>query len=173
MKPPRRFARTLLAATLSAVLAACHPQPLPGLTTFAYPGGVHVDTHVHYAETPPAGGPHNPRWQRCGVYTRPLQNEYAVHSMEHGAVWVTYRPGLADADLARLKAAVKGRQYTLLSPYPGLTHQLTLSAWNAQLPLDDARDPRVQAFLSRYEQGADAPERGAPCDGPYAVTTTR
>ena len=46
-----------------------------------------------YTETPPAGGPHDPVWDDCGVYTQPLRNENAVHALEHGTVWITYRPG--------------------------------------------------------------------------------
>jgi hypothetical protein len=31
-------------------------------------------------------------WQNCGFHSDPVRNETAVHSMEHGAVWVSYRP---------------------------------------------------------------------------------
>jgi hypothetical protein len=47
---------------------------------------------VDYPQSPPVGGPHNPIWQNCGFYSKPVRDEYAVHSMEHGAVWITYSP---------------------------------------------------------------------------------
>src|SRR3546814_188440 len=50
----------------------------------------HVEGTVDYAQSPPAGGPHNSVWLNCGIHTEPQTNENAVHSMEHGAIWVTY-----------------------------------------------------------------------------------
>src|SRR5215208_5439695 len=52
----------------------------------------HVRGRINYPQNPPVGGPHNPVWQKCGFYSKPVRNEHAVHSMEHGAVWITYRP---------------------------------------------------------------------------------
>src|SRR6478735_10459810 len=56
----------------------------------------HVEGVVDYPQTPPAGGAHNPAWLNCGVYTEPVPNENAVHSLEHGAIWVTYDPSMSD-----------------------------------------------------------------------------
>ncbi|MGD9430703.1 DUF3105 domain-containing protein [Arthrobacter russicus] len=30
-------------------------------------------------------------WTNCGIYTAPVEPTRAVHSLEHGAVWLTYR----------------------------------------------------------------------------------
>src|SRR5262245_66498261 len=54
----------------------------------------HTTEDVTYPENPPAGGPHNPVWQNCGYYSEPIQDENGVHSLEHGAVWITYAPDL-------------------------------------------------------------------------------
>ncbi|WP_407541381.1 DUF3105 domain-containing protein [Deinococcus radiomollis] len=164
---------TLLLA-LPLIFASCaKTDSLSAVQTFKYASGEHQEGQIAYTEHPPVGGKHNPRWQKCGVYTQPLYDQFAVHSMEHGAVWITYLPSLAAADVGKLKADVNGRSYTLLSPYPGQKSPVVLSAWNAQLPLDSASDPRIKDFLSKYEQGATAPERGAACDGPYSVTETQ
>ena len=57
----------------------------------------HTTQPVTYEQTPPVGGDHNPTWLNCGVYTAPVPNELAVHALEHGAVWVTYRSDLPAA----------------------------------------------------------------------------
>ncbi|GBF08124.1 hypothetical protein DAERI_230015 [Deinococcus aerius] len=162
--------RILLLALLPLSLAACGQKGLQGVKTFDYQGGDHRSGALVYAQTPPAGGPHNPIWQNCGVYDKPLYNEYAVHSLEHGAVWITYRPDLDAQGVAALKGLVDGRPYTLLSPYEGLPSPVVVSAWNAQLAVDSPTDGRLKAFLDKYEQGPTAPERGASCSGGYGGT---
>lgn len=162
--------RRLLPALLPLALVACSQKGIEGLKTFDYSGGDERSGSLLYAETPPVGGPHNALWQTCGVYDRPLYNEYAVHSLAHGAVWITYRPDLGPEGVAALRQLLNGYPATLLSPYPGLPAPVVVSAWNAQLAVDDPGDGRLKAFLDRYGQGETAPERGAPCSGGYGGT---
>ena len=124
----------------------------------------HVQTPVPYAQTPPAGGKHNPIWLNCATYPKPVPNENAVHSMEHGAVWVTYQPDLPADQVATLKSAIPST-YAVLSPFPGLKAPVVASAWGKQLSLDGADDPRLDAFIREYRQGSQAPESGAACTG--------
>jgi Protein of unknown function (DUF3105) len=141
---------------------------LKAVTTYDYVGNEHTTDPVTYAETPPAGGPHDPVWLDCGNYTRPVRNENAVHALEHGTVWITYRPGTSAADVQSLETAlgsVKDKK-TILSPYPGLPSPAVVTVWNAQLDLDSAQDPRLQDFLDFYGDGHTAPEAAmASCAG--------
>lgn len=125
----------------------------------------HTDGPVQYDQDPPAGGPHNPTWQTCRFYDKPVPKERAVHSQEHGAVWITYRADIAAADLETIRKLAAGNEYVLASPYEGLEHPLVASAWGAQLALDSASDPRLQAFVDFYANTPDGPEFGAPCAG--------
>ena len=124
----------------------------------------HVEGVVDYPQTPPAGGEHNPAWLNCGVYDQPVPNENAVHSLEHGAIWVTYDPSLSDADLETLKSQLPST-YIVLSPFDGLPSPIVLSGWNTQLQIDDADDPRIPEFLEEYWQSQNVPEPGALCTG--------
>src|SRR5690606_3033751 len=95
-------------------------------------------------------GPHNQYWLNCGIYDQPQQNEYAVHSLEHGAVWVTYDATVIQGDaLAELKSHLPST-YVLLSPYEGMDTPIALSAWNAQLTLDSPSDQRIPEFFEEY-----------------------
>ncbi|WP_433323939.1 DUF3105 domain-containing protein [Spirillospora sp. CA-294931] len=130
-------------------------------------GRDHTTGPVKYETNPPMGGDHDPMWQNCDarVYDRPLRNENAVHSLEHGAVWITYRPGLAGDGLNRLTAKVKATDYTMISPNPGQDAPVVLTAWGKQLKLQDAGDARVDAFLRANVKGPGTPEPGAACGG--------
>lgn len=125
----------------------------------------HVTDKVAYAQSPAVGGDHYGRWTNCGVYSAPVEEMRAVHSMEHGAVWVTYRPDLPATQVQELTGAVDSKNYVLVSPYPGQASPITLTAWGLQLTIDSPSDPRFQAFLSTYIQGEQTPEPGAPCTG--------
>lgn len=147
-----------------AVSTGSHPG-ISGVVSFSGLRRGHVNGEVVYPQTPPAGGKHSPVWLNCGVYATAVSNENAVHSLEHGAVWITYRPGLSAAGLARVRALAAGQNHLIVSPYPGLPAAVAASAWGKQLRVQSASDPRLKQFVSTYEQGPQTPEPGAACTG--------
>ena len=138
---------------------------LTGLQTYSGLARDHVTGPVTYPQTPPVGGAHAGVWQNCGVYSAPVPNENAVHSLEHGAMWITYRPGLPAPQLAALLKDVSGEPYALVSPYPGLPSPIVASVWGVQLELDSASDPRLKSFVNTFKSGTQAPEPGGECTG--------
>ncbi|MGA4670540.1 DUF3105 domain-containing protein [Propionibacteriaceae bacterium Y1923] len=126
----------------------------------------HVETEVVYEQTPPVGGDHHGVWQNCGVYSDPLKNMHAVHSLEHGAVWITYSPSLPADQVDRLKAYAENVPFMLMSPYTeDMGSPIALSAWGHQLKLDSVDDTKITAFIREYKQGPQTPEPGAACSG--------
>lgn len=123
----------------------------------------HVTTAVDYPQSPPAGGDHNAAWLNCGVYTEPVPDENAVHSLEHGAVWITYDPALPAADVATLQAFAENQSYVLVSPYEGLDSPVAVSAWGYQLKVDSVDDERLPVFIQKYLLNPELAEVGAPC----------
>ena len=123
----------------------------------------HVRGRVAYAQTPPVGGDHNDVWLECGRYSEPLRNENAVHDLEHGTVWITYRPDMSEADVALLADSLPPEG--IMSPYDGLPAPAVVTVWGIQLQLTGADDPRLALFLEEYGDGASAPESGASCAG--------
>jgi hypothetical protein len=120
---------------------------------------------IEASSLPPVGGTHSPQWQNCGIYDEPIDAKNGIHSMEHGAVWVTYHPDLASGEVEILREAVRGQSYVLMSPFPGLASPVVLTAWGIQLEVEEASDDRVNQFISEYRLGPQTPEFGAPCDG--------
>jgi cyclophilin family peptidyl-prolyl cis-trans isomerase len=144
---------------------------IPGEQTFDYQGGNHAEGPIEYAEEPPVGGTHNPVWQDCGFYDEPIPNETAVHSLEHGAVWITYRPDLPADEVALLRRLAESDKYILVSPYPDLPAPVVVTSWNHQLRLESAADPRLEEFVRRYRRNPETtPELNAVCSGGFSGT---
>ncbi|RMI12607.1 DUF3105 domain-containing protein [Cellulomonas triticagri] len=123
----------------------------------------HVTTTVDYPQTPPAGGDHAAAWLNCGVYTEPVPSENAVHSLEHGAVWVTYDPSLPADEIAALEALADNQSYVLVTPFEGMESPITITAWGYQLAVDTADDSRIPVFIQKYLLNPELAEVGAPC----------
>jgi Protein of unknown function (DUF3105) len=141
-------------------------QNIEGVQTYGpFTANLHVQGNVTYQQSPPVGGEHFATWQNCGIYDAPVQNELAVHALEHGAVWIAYRPDLPADQVEQLRGLARGRPYALLSPYPELDAAVAISAWGFQLKVDQASDPRLNQFLNKYMQGPQTPEPGAACFG--------
>ncbi len=144
---------------------------IKGIQTFDYAAGQeHVTTEVDYKESPPVGGPHDPFWADCTgtVYDIDIRHENAVHSLEHGAVWITYNPDeVSAADVAKLAKLVEGENGRMLSPYKGLDAPISLQSWNHQLKVDSADDARIKQFADFLTlRSGEYPEPGASCENP-------
>ncbi len=138
---------------------------IDGVQTFTGLTANHVNGTVNYPQTPPVGGDHAGAWLNCAVYANPVQNENALHSLEHGAVWVTYDPTVITGEqLTTLRKAIP-KTHVILSPYPGLPSPIVASAWGVQLKVSQVSDPRITQFISKYRGSKSAPEPGAPCTG--------
>lgn len=139
-------------------------EPPEGVKTYEVTERSHVEGVVQYEQIPPVGGNHSPAWQNCGAYSAPIANENAVHSLEHGAVWIAYRPGLDASQVGTVRAFAR-KGHVLVSPFPELKTAVVASAWGVQLELDSARDPRLDQFVKAYRLGPQTPEPGAACSG--------
>ena len=131
-----------------------------------YPGlkQTHTSRRVTYATRPPVGGPHDDEWLDCGAYTFAIRNENAVHDLEHGVVWIAYRPTLKKAAVQRLRTLLP-RGKGIMAPYPKLPAKVVVTVWGAQLRLTGANDPRLPLFLRTYGDGHTAPEPFQSCAG--------
>lgn len=150
-----------------------NPDPstsIPGVEVAEFEGGVHVTPaeQVAYTFSPPIGGAHDGVWAACNgvVYDTAVRSENVVHSLEHGAVWITYDPDVVSGPaLDALRARVDGQQYMVLSPYPGLDQPVSLQSWGHQLKLTDPADPRIDQFVTALRINPNThPEFGASCD---------
>jgi Protein of unknown function (DUF3105) len=145
--------------------AADTGSSIPGVVFERAAGRTHRQGKIDYpGKHPPSGGDHNPVPLTCGFYDEQPPDEYAVHSLEHGAVWIAFDPSLPAADVATLSAFAK-LDHVLVTPYAGMDAKITLVAWEHRLEVDSADDPRIQQFVDTFRNGKTAPEQGAACQG--------
>jgi hypothetical protein len=165
-------------AIRAAAEAGCTEVRQPAASA---PGGQHLDAgEGHTYDDPPAtSGLHDPSPlpSEPKIYDTQPPETRAVHSLEHGAVFVYYLPessgGVSQAIVDRLSTVAEGDQATFLAPYPTLTpdRALTITAWNrrqtcpAGVDLTAERAATiVNGFVHAFECTSNAPEgSNAPC----------
>jgi hypothetical protein len=141
-------------------------QTISGIAHYSYPGGQHDDNFSAWTESPPVGGYHNNVWQNCGFYDKPVGSGNAVHSLEHGAVWITYKPDLPQDQIDKLKSIAESQDYILVSPYENQSSPIVVTAWDNQLQLQSADDKDLARFVHQFKgRAGEAPEAGAACSG--------
>jgi hypothetical protein len=164
-----------LAAVLAGtvIVSACSsgggggpaPADIPGVAFERAPGRNHRQGHIDYpGKHPPSGGDHNAVPLTCGFYDQQPPDENAVHSLEHGAVWIAFDPKTSASDVSVLKAFAQ-LDHVIVSPYAGMSAPITVVAWEHRLELQSVTDPRLKQFVDEFRNGSTAPERGGACRG--------
>ena len=144
-------------------------RPLPenppeGIEVYPATTNRSVKVPIEYDRQPPTNGDHAPIWLNCGFYEKPVQNRFAVHSMDHGVVWITYRPDLPSGQVDGLRSYGE-KNYVIVSPYPGQDAPVIATSWRVQLELDGAGDPRLRNFVEGFRISKIAPLSGNRCVG--------
>ncbi len=142
-------------------------QPLPenppkGIDVYPATTNRTVEGPIDYDRKPPTNGNHAPLWQNCGFYQQPIKDRHAVHSMDHGVVWITYRPDLPKQQIESLRP-YGNENYVIVSPYPGQNAPVIATSWRVQLELNSANDPRLEQFVNQFKISELAPLSGNRC----------
>jgi len=112
---------------------------------------VHRTGSLEYETTPPVSGPHAPQPAACGTYAEPISDEEQVHTLEHGAVGIQYRPDLDPEQIAVIEELVAGYDTHVFSaPYPGMEPNVVVSSWGEKIELDSARTQVVRAYIRAF-----------------------
>lgn len=122
-----------------------------------YEGATHITEgeKVTYRSNPPTSGSHWPDPLRDGIYEEEKPDEAVVHSMEHGRVWISYRPDISDEIKERLRAIAKREARVVLTSRAANTTDIALVAWNRLDTFDlnangSFDENRVKDFIRRY-----------------------
>ena len=168
---PKRFAWAggiILVVGLVAIVALSQPElrGVPdGTSSEAVGDPVHVEGEIYADGEVPAGGQHSPIWQNCGFYGSEVATENVLHSLEHGAVWISYGESVPDDEVQSLLRFVSRNEKVVVSKVAGQGSPIIATAWARQLDLDDAADSRLEQFVNEFTGASSAPEPGGRCSG--------
>lgn len=106
-----------------------------------------------YNSNPPTSGPHFPNPAQTGFYENELPDEQVVHNLEHGHVWIAYKPGLPEEAMHALRDLSGGNVIVTLRSKNDT--DIAVAAWGRldTFNLDNGRvdTQRIQDFISRYQ----------------------
>jgi hypothetical protein len=135
---------------------------------------VQVGQEVDYKAGPPTGGQHAGQtlpMDDQNFYDMDAEKsltEMAVHNLEHGVVVAWYDKKLPAAEVEALKkiaanTKTQERRFLVMPWQRGDLPEkpLYLSAWGHKQGCGKASGEAVLQFLDKFENGKDAPERGA------------
>lgn len=145
-------------------------KPLAG-EVIADQGANHVPagTKVEYNSNPPTSGPHYATSQPAGIYDSEIPDGNLIHSMEHGAVILWYKPaivgasqeatesssaaGLSKPDIDRLRQIFSSVPVSkkIMVPRQNLDVPLALTSWGRLLKLRAIDEAQIKNFMETNE----------------------
>lgn len=162
MKKIRTLAIVVAGIVLVAVLAFFFvtTRKEPGTDyslEMPFEGQSHVaeGTDIKHQSNPPTSGNHWPTPLKDGVYKTEKPDEAVIHSMEHGRVWISYKPSLSPDIIKQLEKLGSG-QALIVTPRNANETDIALAAWTRldtfNLNVDGTLDEqRVLNFINRYK----------------------
>lgn len=129
----------------------------PGGPGVFYPeqGRRHValGTAFDYNSNPPTSGPHFASPEEWGVYDKEIPDQVLIHNLEHGGVWIAYRPGINQETVKKLEAIAKdyGRK-VIMAPRAANDADIALAAWTHldKFSSGEFSEERVRDFIKAY-----------------------
>lgn len=118
---------------------------------------VPVGTSVDYQTNPPTSGSHLAQAEEWGIFTNEIDDIAAVHSMEHGGIWISYKD-ISEDEIAILEDTGKqNSQSTLISPRSGNDDKVVVASWGKMMRLDSVDKALIQKYINTYKN--QAPEK--------------
>lgn len=115
-----------------------------------------TDDHDPYNSNPATSGPHaGPA--PMGFSEVELLEENAIHNLEHGGIWITYKD-LTDDEVDSLRTIAK--QYPLsvvISPRPENDARVTLSSWNRRQEIDGVDEKAIVTYIRKNRNKSPEP----------------
>jgi len=138
-------------------------QNLPGVF---YPsvGAEHIPLGspppTAYNSNPPSSGGHFRAQANWGIYDYEVHDQIFIHNLEHGGIWIAYKPDVSAKAIEQLKEIVQeyGGSKLVMGPRFANDADIAVVAWTRVLKFDlsgeglsDAETKQIQGFYKSYK----------------------
>jgi hypothetical protein len=129
------------------------PEENPG-QFFESQGATHIPEgsteHPTYSSNPPTSGSHWPEPAAWGVYKTAIPDERFVHNLEHGGIWISYKPSLDAETIAKLEDFASRYRKVVVAPREANDSVIALAAWEYLQKLDAYDENTILKFIEAY-----------------------
>lgn len=111
-----------------------------------------------YNSNPPTSGSHYAQPTDWGIYSEELKDENVIHSLEHGGIWISYRPDIDTETKEKLEAI--GKQYpksVVVSPREANDAPIAIASWGKLDKLTVFDENRIIEFIKRNKNKSPEP----------------
>lgn len=126
---------------------------------FPIEGRDHVaaGTTVDYQTNPPTSGSHLAQAEGWGIFSREIDDMAAVHSMEHGGIWISYKD-IPEEEIKKLEEIGRqNSQSTVVSPRSANDNNIVVASWGRMMKLESADKALIQKYIDTYKN--QSPEK--------------
>ncbi|MBI4129786.1 DUF3105 domain-containing protein [Candidatus Roizmanbacteria bacterium] len=126
---------------------------------FDIEGREHVPsgTVVDYKTNPPTSGGHLAEAESWGVYDKEIDDKAAVHSLEHGGIWISYND-ISDEEKALLEELGRlNPGSVIISPRSENDDTIVVASWGKMMRLESVDQAVILKYIETYKN--QSPEK--------------
>ncbi len=102
-----------------------------------------------YHTNPPVSGWHYSKPAEWGIYDQELSDQQLIHNLEHGGIWISYKPSITTPEVVENLKKVAGqfRSKVILTPREANNDMIALAAWGRLDKFDYFDEERIIKFI--------------------------
>lgn len=116
--------------------------------------GLNAPLPKPYDSNPPSSGAHYSSPANSGVYDYEVNDKIFIHNLEHGSIWIAYRPSVSAQVIEDLKGIVKefSGSKIVMAPRSANDADIAIVAWTRVLKFNLDSNSSVLGALSDREK---------------------
>ncbi len=152
------IALAAIAATGLGIWSAVRPKPGEPI---ASQGATHIargQPHPAYNSNPPTSGWHTPQVAAWGTLRSEVPDEFVLHNLEHGGIWISYKDPNDGALVEKLEGlASRNPSKIIVTPRQKNDSPIAVAAWGRLLKLNAYDERTIVEFVDAFRNRG--PER--------------